>query len=167
MKPACVLPLRHSNDALVLPALFLTELYKKRQAFNGPTPILLAYNEQPIDLQLKENLSLSLVFSPPMAAGHALEKACHRLIGTANLDLEEGSLFAITSISRALSRPLLRIVPGAGATKDIFPLDTLVQSSRKDRLGNVVFERAGTALESVGPRACEGDGEDVCAMGAE
>lgn len=102
-----------------------------------------------------------------MAAGHALEKACHRLISTANLDLEEGSLFTITSISRALSRTLLRIVPGAGTTKDIFPLDTLVQSSRKDRLGNVVFERAGTALESVGPRACEGDGEDVCAMGAD
>jgi hypothetical protein len=110
---------------------------------------------------------LSSVFSPPVTAGHALEKAGHRLISTANLDLEEGGFLAIASISRALSRTLLRIVPGAGTTKDIFSLDTFVQSSRKDRLGNMVFEGTCAALESIGPRAGEGDSENVCAMGAE
>jgi hypothetical protein len=99
---------------------------KKTQAFDGPTPILRAYKEQPVDRQLKENPSLSSVFSPPVAARHALEEAGHRLISTANLDLEEGSFLAIASIGRALSRTLLRIVPGAGTAKDIFSLDTFV-----------------------------------------
>lgn len=97
--------------------------------FYDPTPILLAYKDQPTKSQLKENLPLSSVLSPPLTAGHALEKACHGLISTANLDLEEGSFIAITSISRALSRTLLRIVPGTGSTENIFSLDTLIQSS--------------------------------------
>lgn len=92
-----------------------------------------------------------------MTAGHALVKACHRLISTANLHLEESSFVAVTSISRALSRALLRIVPGTGTTEDVFSLDTLVQSSREDGLCNVVFEGAGTALETVGSCVCQGD----------
>jgi hypothetical protein len=164
---AYIPPLLPSSDPLAVQALFLTERFTKRQIFDGPTPILLAYKEQPIDSQPKENLSLGSVFSPPVTAGHALKKACHRLISTANLNLEEGGFLAITSIGGALSRTLLRIVPGAGAAEDVFSLDTLVQSSREDRLGNVVFEGAGTALETVGSRICEGDSEDVCAMGAD
>lgn len=102
-----------------------------------------------------------------MTAGHALVEACHRLISTADLDLEERGLVAITPIIGALDLALLRIVPGAGAAKDIFPLDTLIHSSREDGLGDVVLEGAGAALEAVGSCVCEGDGEDVCAMGAD
>jgi hypothetical protein len=116
------------------------------QMFYDPTPILLAYKDQPTNSQPKENLPLSSVLSPPMTTGHALEKACHGLISTANLDLEECSFIAITSIGRALSGTLLRIVPGTGSTEDIFSLDTLIQSSRKDGLGNVMFKRTCAAL---------------------
>lgn len=31
----------------------------------------------------------------------------------------------------------------------------------------MVFEGAGAALESIGPRVGEGDSENVCAMGAD
>lgn len=102
-----------------------------------------------------------------MTAGHALVEACHRFIGTADLDLEERGLVAIASVIGALDLALLRIVPGAWTSKDIFPLDALVHSSREDGLGDVVLEGAGAALEAVGSCACEGDGEDVCAMGAD
>lgn len=102
-----------------------------------------------------------------MTTGHALVKARHGLISTANLDLEECCLVSLASLVRALNTTLLRIVPGARTAKDIFLLDTLIHTSRKDGLGDVMFERASSAFETVGSCICEGDGEDVCAMGAD
>jgi hypothetical protein len=51
-----------------------------------------------------------------------LVETCHRLISTANLDLKECSLIAITAFSRTLNLSLLSIVPRSGATKDILTL---------------------------------------------
>lgn len=102
-----------------------------------------------------------------MTTGHALVKTRHGLISTTNLDLEECCLISLAPFVGTLNTTLLRIVPGARTAKDIFLLDTLVHPSRKDGLGDVMFERASSAFETVGSCICEGDGEDVCAMGAE
>lgn len=102
-----------------------------------------------------------------MTTGHALVKTRHGLISTTNLDLEECCLISLAPFVGTLNTTLLRIVPGARTAKDILLLDTLVHPSRKDGLGDVMFERASSAFETVGSCICEGDGEDVCAMGAD
>lgn len=102
-----------------------------------------------------------------MSASHALVKARHGLVGTSNLDLEEGGLVAVAALVGALDAALLRIVPGSGPAEDVLLLDALVHAAREDGLGDVVLEGAGSALEAVGARVCEGDGEDVGAMGAD
>lgn len=125
------------------------------------------HKENPFATKPQSNPSPNSVFSPPVTTGHALVKARHGLISTANLDLEERCLISLASLVRALNTTLLRIVPGARTAKDIFLLDTLIHTSRKDGLGDVMFERASSAFETVGSCICEGDGEDVCAMGAD
>jgi hypothetical protein len=125
------------------------------------------HKENPIVTKPKRNPSSNSVFSPPVTAGHALVETRHGLISTANLNLEESCLVAFTSLVGALNTTLLRIVPSARTAKDVLLLDTLIHSSRKDGLGDVMFERAGSAFETVGSCTCEGDGEDVCAMGAD
>jgi hypothetical protein len=61
----------------------------------------------------------------------------------------------------------LRIVPGSRPAEHVLLLDALVHAAREDGLGDVVLEGAGAALEAVGARVCEGDGEDVGAMGTD
>lgn len=112
-------------------------------------------------------LITSLVLSPPVSASHALVEARHGLVGTADLDLEESGLVAVTALVGALDAALLRIVPGSRPAEHVLLLDALVHAAREDGLGDVVLEGAGAALEAVGARVCEGDGEDVGAMGAD
>lgn len=89
------------------------------------------------------------VLSPPVSAGHALVEARHGLIGTANLDLEEGGLVAVAALVGALHAALLRIVPGARSAKDILLLLALEGAAREDGLRDVVLEGARPALEAV------------------
>lgn len=64
-----------------------------------------------------------------MSTGHALVETRHGLIGTSDLDLEEGSLIAVAAAVGALHPTLLRIVPGSRSAKDVLLLDTLVHSA--------------------------------------
>ncbi|KND89861.1 hypothetical protein TOPH_05486 [Tolypocladium ophioglossoides CBS 100239] len=109
----------------------------------------------------------TLILPPPMATGHALVEARHGLVGTADLDLEEGGLVAVAAVGRALHAALLRIVPGAGPAEDVLLLLALVDAPREDGLGDGVLEGAGAAFEAVGAHVGEGDGEDVGAVRAD
>lgn len=111
--------------------------------------------------------STRLVLSPPMPASHALVKARHRLVSTADLHLEEGGLVPIAAAVGALHAPLLRIIPGTRSAKDVLLLNTLVYTPREDGLGDVVLERTRAALESVGPAVGQGNGKDVGAVRAD
>lgn len=102
-----------------------------------------------------------------MAASHALVKRRHGLVGTANLHLEEGRLVAVAALGRALHAALLRIVPGAGAAKDVLLFLALVDAPREDGLGDCVLKGTGAAFEAVGALRRQGDGEDVCAVRAD
>ncbi|KAF7548763.1 hypothetical protein G7046_g8560 [Stylonectria norvegica] len=105
-----------------------------------------------------------LILSPSVPTRHALIETRHRLISTANLNLEESRLIAIAAPSRALHLALLGVVPGARPAEDVLALDALVKPPREDGLRDVVLEGAGAALESVRPRVSQRDGEDVGAM---
>lgn len=109
----------------------------------------------------------TLILSPPIPTSHALEEARHGLIRTPNLHLIEGCFVAVASICGTLNAALLRIVPRAGTTKDVFLFFALKDASREDGLGNGVFEGTGAALETVGALVRERDGEDVGALGAD
>lgn len=61
----------------------------------------------------------------------------------------------------------MRIIPRSGTTKDVLLLLALEYASRVDGFGNGMFEGAGAAFEAVGALVCEGDGEDVGALGAD
>jgi hypothetical protein len=113
-----------------------------------------------------ENTCFSIL-SPPITTRHTLIEACHRLIRTANLHLEERRLVTIAALGRTLHSALLCVVPRAGTAKDIFTLLTLVDTPRVDGFGDCVFEGTGAAFEAVGAVEGEGDGEDVGAMGAD
>lgn len=109
----------------------------------------------------------TLILSPPIPTSHALEEARHGLIRTPNLHLIEGCFVAVAPICGTLNAALLRIVPRAGTTEDVFLFFALKDASREDGLGNGVFEGTGAALETVGALVRERDGEDVGALGAE
>jgi len=57
-----------------------------------------------------------------MPTGHTLQKAGHRLISTPNLDLHECCLHSIAPRLGTLHLRLLRIIPLARSTEDIFSL---------------------------------------------
>lgn len=107
------------------------------------------------------------ILSPPLPAGHALVETRHRLVGAADLYLVKGGLVAVAAVGRALHLALLRVVPGARAAEDVVLLRALKGPPGEDGLGDLVLEGAGAAFEAVVPRVCEGDGEDVCAVGAD
>ncbi|PWI70105.1 Mediator of RNA polymerase II transcription subunit 31 [Purpureocillium lilacinum] len=92
------------------------------------------------------------VLAPAVAARHALVEARHGLVGTADLDLEEGGLVAVAAVVGALHAALLRIVPGARPAEDVLLLLALVDAPREDGLRDAVLEGARPALESVEAR---------------
>lgn len=102
-----------------------------------------------------------------MSTRHALVETRHGLISTSDLDLEKGSLVTVAATVGTLDTTLLRIIPRSGSSKDVLLLDTFVDSTGKHGLGDVVLEWTGSAFETVRSRVCQGDGEDVGAMGAE
>lgn len=113
------------------------------------------------------NSTPPLILPPPIPTSHALEKTRHGLIRTPNLDLEKRSLISIASIRRTLRAAFLRIIPRAGPAKDVFFFFALKDAAREDWFGDCVFKGAGAAFETVGAVACEGDGENVGALGAD
>lgn len=102
-----------------------------------------------------------------MTASHALVEARHGLVGTANLDLEEGGLVAVAVVGGTLHGALLRIVPGTGPAKDVLLFLALVDAAREDGLGDCVLKGTCPALEAVRVLVREGDCEDVCAVRAD
>lgn len=96
-----------------------------------------------------------------------LEEAGHGLVGTADLDLEEGGLLAVAALGRALGLALLRVVPSSRPTEDILPLLAVEDAARVERLGDGVLVGAGPALEAVEPVVHGRHGQDVCAVGAD
>ncbi len=112
-------------------------------------------------------VSVVLILSPAGPASHALVKTGHGLIGTADLDLEEGSLVTVAVLCGTLNATLLGIIPGTWAAKDILFLLALVLPPREDGVGYGVLKGTCSALEAVQALVCEGDGEDVGAVWAD
>lgn len=142
---------------------------KKQRNYSNPAPPKLPTqkNKAPNDHDAKPKSKIALIFSPPIPASHTLEETRHRLIRTSNLDLEKRRLIAITPISRTLRAALLRIIPSSRTTKDVLLLFALKDAPRVNRFGNGMLEGTGAAFETVGALVCEGDGEDVGALGAD
>lgn len=110
--------------------------------------------------------SCSSILSPPITTCHTLIEACHRLICTANLHLEERRLVTIAALGWTLNSALLCVVPRTGTAKDIFTFLALVDAPRVYGLGDCVFEGTGAAFEAVGAVESEGDRENIGAVGA-
>lgn len=131
-----------------------------------------------------------LIFTPAVAARHALfanqsqpevpgvhldlttrttylQESRHRLIGAADLYLEEGSLSALAALGRALRLCLVRIVPGLGTSKDVVALLFGEGSARVEGLGDGEFVGTGSALEAVLAVVHDRDGQEVGAIGAD
>lgn len=96
-----------------------------------------------------------------------LEEARHGLISTANLDLEECRLPAVTSLCGALDFALLGVVPCSRATKDILSLLALEIAAREQRLVNSVLVWTRAAFEAVETIFHGRDGQDIGAVGAD
>lgn len=91
----------------------------------------------------------------------------HGLVGTADLDLEEGRLLAVTPLARALRLALLRVVPGSRAAEDVLPLLAVEHPAAVQRLVDGVLVGAGAAFQAVEAVLHGGDGQDVGAVGAD
>lgn len=111
-----------------------------------------------------------LAYFPPLYMAPTatyLEERSHRLISRPNLNLEEGRLLAVASILGALCARLVGVVPLARTAKDVLALLALKFAARIDWLGDGVLEGTGAALEAVADAGVGGDGQDVCAVGAD
>lgn len=91
----------------------------------------------------------------------------HRLISTANLNLEEGCLVSVACSAVTLDLALLCIVPCAWTTKHVFLLLAWEVLARIDGLVDGVLVRAGSALEPVATRVRSREDEQVGAEGAD
>lgn len=119
-------------------------------------------------------------FSPqpphsPIASTYLI-KPRHRLIRTPNLHLKERRLITIASLLRTLHLRLIRIIPRARPSKNIFPLLSHIVLALVEALLEEVLVGAGLALHAVvgfgGAVVVVGDegagyGEDVAAGGAD
>lgn len=95
-----------------------------------------------------------------------LQESGHRLVSTANLNLEEGSFGAVAGLGGTLGLGLVGIVPGLGSTKDIVALFLGEGSARVERVGDGEFVWAGSALEAILAVVHDRDGQEVGAVGA-
>lgn len=95
-----------------------------------------------------------------------LQEGGHRLISTANLDLEERGLGAFTALGRALGLRLVGIVPRLRPAENIVALLFRKCAARVDGLGDGEFVGASSAFEAVLGVFHDRNGQEVGAVGA-
>lgn len=93
-----------------------------------------------------------------------LEERGHGLIGAADLDLEVGSLGAVTALGRALGLGLVGVVPRLWPAKDVVALLLGECAARVDGIGDGMLVGAGSALEAVLAVVHYRDGQEIGAV---